>query len=68
MKVSFTRLDGTEDTAKITARKMRGSGYYVGYIKIGPISKRVTRQKLQRIDAIQDAHYALMRYAENVVI
>ena len=67
MKVSFTRLDSTEDTARITTRKMR-SGYYVGYIKIGNISKWVTRQKLQQIDTINDAQKALWRYAENVVI
>lgn len=68
MKVNFTRLDGTEDTAQITARKMRGGDYYVGIVKIGTISKRVTRQKVQRIDAINDAHLALRRYGENVVI
>jgi len=68
MKVNFTRLDGAEDTAQITVRKMRGSGYYVGYIKIGPISKRVTRQKLRRGEALFDAYKALQRYAENVVV
>jgi len=67
MKVNFTRLDGTEDIAKITARKLP-SGYYVGIVQIGIISRRVTRQKLSRVDAISDAHLALFRYAENVVI
>ena len=67
MKINFTRLDGTADTARITTRKLP-SGYYVGFVQIGTISKRVTRQKLQRVDAISDAHLALFRYAENVVI
>ncbi len=67
MKVNFTRLDGVEDTARITARKMP-NGYYVGSVRIGTISKRVTRQKVVREDAISDAHLALMRYAESVVI
>jgi len=67
MKVNFTRLDGTKDTAQVTARKMP-SGYYAGYIKINNISKRVTRQKIQRIDAISDAQKALRRYAENAIV
>ena len=67
MKVTFTRLDGTEDVARVTTRKLP-SGYYVGIIKIGTISKRVTRQKIQRVDAISDAHLALMREGENAVI
>ena len=67
MRVNFMRLDGTEDTAHVTTRKLR-SGYYVGIVRIGNIRKRVTRQKVVRADALFDAEKALWRYADNAVI
>jgi len=67
VKVNFTRLDGVPAIATITAVKQR-SGYYVGYIQIGSIKKRVTHQKVNRIDAISDTCLALMRYADNAII
>ena len=66
MIINFTRLDGTEDTAHITARKV--GGYYVGIIRIGTIRKQVTRKKVRWEDAISEAQAGLLRYAENVVI